>query len=77
LGVAGVSVRGRYGRARTVPAHADSAGVRGARACVVRARQGLIAVALFPTVHLLRDRHGLLMNTYGRELPSLNNEAGL
>jgi hypothetical protein len=37
----------------------------------------LIAIALFPTVHLLRDRHGLLMNTYGRELPSLNNDAGL
>jgi len=38
---------------------------------------GLIAVALFPTVHLLRDRHGLVMDTYGREPASLNNVAGL
>jgi hypothetical protein len=38
---------------------------------------GLIAVALFPTVHMLCDRHGLRMNTYGRELPSLNNEPDL
>jgi hypothetical protein len=60
-----------------VQAHAEGAGVRSARACVVRERQGLIAVAFFPTVHLLRDRHGLLMNTYGRESHSLNNEAGL
>jgi hypothetical protein len=48
-----------------------------ARARVVRERQGLIAMAFFPTVHLLRDRHGLLMNTYGRESHSLNNEPGL
>ena len=41
------------------------------------AAPGLIAVALFPTVHLPRDRHGLVMNTYGRGLPSLNNVAGL
>jgi hypothetical protein len=59
-----------------VLAHADGAGVRGARVRGAGA-PGLIAVAFFPTVHLLRDRHGLLMNTYGRELPSLNNEAGL
>jgi hypothetical protein len=26
---------------------------------------------------MLRDRHGLRMNTYGREPPSLNNVAGL
>jgi len=25
---------------------------------------------------MLCDRHGLLMNTYGREPPSLNNESG-
>jgi hypothetical protein len=25
---------------------------------------------------MLRDRHGLLMNTYGREPRSLNNESG-
>jgi len=41
------------------------------------AAPGLIAVALFPTVHLPRDRHGLVLDTYGRELPSLNNVAGL
>jgi hypothetical protein len=35
------------------------------------------AVALFPTAHVLRDRQGLLMNTYGRGVPSLNNVAGL
>jgi hypothetical protein len=38
---------------------------------------GLIAVALFPTVHMLCGRHGLRMNTYGRELRSLNNEPDL
>jgi hypothetical protein len=27
----------------------------------------------FPTAHLLPGRHGLLMNTYGREPCSLNN----
>jgi hypothetical protein len=57
-----------------VQAHANSADVR------ARGRAGapgLLAVALFPTVHLLRDRHGLLMNTYGREPHSLNNEPGL
>jgi hypothetical protein len=59
-----------------VRAHADGAGVRGARACGAGAPE-LIAVAFFPTVHLLRDRHGLLMNTYGRESHSLNNEPGL
>jgi hypothetical protein len=68
-----------------VHVHADGAGVRGVgpqavQACALagmQERPGLLAVALFPTVHLLRDRHGLLMNTYGRELPTLNNEAGL
>ena len=48
-----------------------------ARTSVVREFCGLIAVVLFPTVHLLRDRHGLLMNTYGRERPTLNNEPRL
>jgi hypothetical protein len=41
------------------------------------ASPGLIAVGLFPTVHLLRDRHGVVMDTYGRQPPSLNNVAGL
>jgi hypothetical protein len=57
--------------------YADGAALRGARASVVRERRGLIVIALFPTVHLLRDRHGLLMNTYGRERLTLNNEPGL
>ena len=30
-------------------------------------------MALFPTVHLLCDRQGLLMYSYGRESRSLNN----
>jgi hypothetical protein len=59
-----------------VLARADGAGVLGARVRGAGA-PGLIAIALFPTVHLLRDRHGLLMNTYGRELPTLNNVPGL
>jgi hypothetical protein len=60
-----------------VQVHADGARVRCGAGAGGAGTPGLIAVALFPTVHLLRDRHGLLMNTYGRELPSLNNEAGL
>jgi len=34
------------------------------------------AIARFPTVHVPCRRQGLLMNTYGRELSSLNNVAG-